>query len=188
MDIIKAAKEGDEDAFAQLFQQYRPIVYHLQKKYYIRDFDSDDWLQEGQIICYQSLKAFDEKNGATFGSFFKRAMENRIRSLLRRQHALKRRTAELSVSLEEKMEVEGSEFLVSSGFEEPYALENLLIREALGDYESIFSSFEKEVLNAYLLGESLEDIAEKKSMDIKKIRSAYDRAKRKIGNQMNDSR
>ncbi|MGM0126272.1 RNA polymerase sporulation-specific sigma factor [Enterococcus sp. AZ194] len=186
MDLIQAAKEGNEDALTELFNQYRPIVYNLQKKYYIRDFDSDDWLQEGQIICYQIVKAFKEDNGATFGSFFKCAMENRVRSLLRKQHALKRRTMELSVSLEEKIETEGAEFLVDTQYEEPYALENLLIREALANYEFIFSALEKEVMSAYLLGASLEEIASHHVLDSKKIRSAYDRAKKKLGDQMND--
>ncbi|KAF1295145.1 hypothetical protein BAU15_05170 [Enterococcus sp. JM4C] len=186
MSLIDEAKKGNEDALAALFLQYRPIIYKLQKKYYVRDFDSEDWVQEGRIVCYQVVNAFNVDNGATFGSFFKIAMENQIRSVLRRQHALKRRAAEYSVSLDEKMETEGSEFLADTQFEETYVLQNMIIREALADYELIFSKLEKEIMSAYLVGDSLERIATNKSLTSQKVRSAYDRAKKKLESQISE--
>ena len=34
--LILAAKQGDEDALEALYRQYRPLVYSLRKKYFIK--------------------------------------------------------------------------------------------------------------------------------------------------------
>lgn len=75
----------DGAAFEEMFSQYLPIVYSMQSRYSIRDFDFDDWLQEGRIALNDALQSYCKGRGTTFGLYYKMIFENRIRSLLRRQ-------------------------------------------------------------------------------------------------------
>ena len=50
--LILAAKQGDEEALEVLYRQYRPLVYSLRKKYFLRELDEQDWFQEGFIIFF----------------------------------------------------------------------------------------------------------------------------------------
>ena len=59
------------------------------KKYYLKDYDLDDWMQEGRIVFNKCLQAYDENRGTTLGVLFKRSFENRVCSLLRLQQAQK---------------------------------------------------------------------------------------------------
>lgn len=83
-------KEFDEDTFEKMFSQYLPVVYSMQSRYAIRDFDYDDWLQEGRIALNDAMNSYRQGRGTTFGLYYKMIFENRIRSLLRRQQAKKR--------------------------------------------------------------------------------------------------
>ena len=53
--LILAAKQGDEEALEVLYRQYRPLVYSLRKKYFLRELDEQDWFQEGFIIFYDCI-------------------------------------------------------------------------------------------------------------------------------------
>jgi RNA polymerase sporulation-specific sigma factor len=101
----------DSEEFEALFFKYRPVVEIMYKKYYLKDYDLDDWMQEGRIVFDKCLKAFDASRGTTLGVLFKRSFENRICSLLRLQRAQKRKAQLVSSSLEEKIEHEGPDFL-----------------------------------------------------------------------------
>lgn len=107
-NLILEAKTGNSEAFKKLFNQYKPVVFALQQKYFLRDLDSEDWLQEGRIIFFQVLQRYEAERGATLGKFFKLAFCNHILSLLRKQNAMKRRTALLSSSLEALVEKDDS--------------------------------------------------------------------------------
>ncbi|MGC4431609.1 sigma-70 family RNA polymerase sigma factor, partial [Streptococcus suis] len=42
--------------FESLFISVKPIVFKLQRTYYIKLWDRDDWLQEGRVILYRLLQ------------------------------------------------------------------------------------------------------------------------------------
>ena len=99
------------EEFEAMFFKYRPIVEIMYKKYYLKDYDLDDWMQEGRIVFNKCLQAYDENRGTTLGVLFKRSFENRVCSLLRLQQAQKRKAQLNSSSLEEKISHEGPNFL-----------------------------------------------------------------------------
>lgn len=89
LGLISEAKSGNEDSLMTLYRQYHPLVYALRKKYFLRDLDEQDWLQEGLIIFYGCVQAYEVAYGVSFGALFKRSFENRIRSLIRKECAYK---------------------------------------------------------------------------------------------------
>ena len=64
------------DDFEEKFRKYQPVVEILHKKYFLRDYDFDDWLQEGRIIIDKCIKANDLDKGIKSGVLCKSSFEN----------------------------------------------------------------------------------------------------------------
>lgn len=172
--LILAAKNGDEQALEELYRQYRPLVYSLRKKYFLRDLDEQDWFQEGFIIFYDCIKAFEVDYGTSLGVLFKRSFENRIRSLIRREFAYKRKTNIGAVSFEQTI-ADGFEDLCeyTSHTEDP--LQQLLLQEVFEESQQLLSSLEMKALYQSVLSNEEDAFASNAS-----LASAYNRSRRKI--------
>ncbi|MHC5269321.1 sigma-70 family RNA polymerase sigma factor [Enterococcus sp. LJL98] len=174
--LILAAKKGDECALEQLYRQYRPLIYSLRKKYFLRDLDEQDWFQEGFIIFYDCIQAYEINYGVSLGALFKRSFENRIRSLIRREFAYKRKSNVGAVSFEQTI-AEGLEDLCryTSHTEDP--LQQLLLEETLLESQSQLSPLEMKALYLGVLKIEGAVFEEDPSMV-----SAYNRSRRKMTN------
>ncbi|ALS36490.1 RNA polymerase sporulation-specific sigma factor [Enterococcus rotai] len=175
-DILK----GDTAGFDRLYRKYHPVVYKFRKKYYLKDFDREDWLQEGRIIFYRSLEKYEEAHNVSIGKFFKSNFENHVRSLIRKQCALKRTIDTQSVSLDQKIEHQGESFFDYIETEEPDVLEQMIIREKLEQLPTALSPFERITFEEYINGKELDEIAKDTDSREVTVRSAYDRAKKKL--------
>lgn len=169
--LMLAARNGNDDALEDLYNQYRPLIYALRKKYYLRDLDEQDWLQEGFIVFYDCIRCFEKQHGASLGSFFKRAFENRIRSLIRREFAYKRQSNIGAVSFEQTI-ADGFENLCEYTKFSQDPLQQLLVEETFKESKKKLSNLELEALSLCL----------KKSTDEMNpsLFSAYNRSRRKI--------
>ncbi|MFR2689107.1 MAG: sigma-70 family RNA polymerase sigma factor, partial [Enterococcus faecium] len=110
-ELLRAARNGDEEAFAALYQKYFPLLLRLKNTYYLRNYVTEDWEQEARIALYQALRTYEKSKGVSFGSYYKSIISNQIYSLLRKQNALKRRDQKDEVSIDQKIETEGPDFL-----------------------------------------------------------------------------
>ncbi|MEI5994091.1 sigma-70 family RNA polymerase sigma factor [Candidatus Enterococcus mansonii] len=171
---------GGTLVFDRMYRKYHPVVYNFRKKYYLKDFDQEDWLQEGRIIFHRSLEKYEDTHHVSIGKFFKMNFENHIRSLVRKQCALKRTIDTQSVSLEQKMESQGELFFDYIGTEDADVLEQMIIREKLEQLPTVLSPFERVTFQEYINGKEIEEIAEEIASREVTVRSAYDRAKKKI--------
>ena len=180
LEQIQQALAGDQEQFQALYGQYQPVIYKCMKKYYLKDYDTEDWLQEGRIVFFRTLERFDSEKQASLGKFFKRNFENHEHSLIRHQCAYKRRTDTLSISLEQRLESAGEELVDYLGTAATDPLGQLMIQEKLAAFPTRLSSLEQQILNAYLKGYTLEEIAKVRGGTFSAVRSAYDRAKAKM--------
>ncbi|MHC5246926.1 sigma-70 family RNA polymerase sigma factor [Enterococcus sp. LJL90] len=177
VEWLRLAKAGDSEAFGKLFDQYRPVVLNLEQQYYLRDLDHDDWLQEGRMIFFQTIFHFDDNRGTTIGQYFKVAMSNRIRSLLRKQQAYKRRGQYESLSLD----ADELRYRIAERYDTTPGAENyLLLREKLSGYEHLFSPLEEQVMGYFLQGFDLKQLPELLNVSQNCIRGAFDRGKKKL--------
>ncbi|MFC0233783.1 sigma-70 family RNA polymerase sigma factor [Vagococcus entomophilus] len=177
---IKEVKAGNNQLFPLIFFKYRPIILKTAKRYFLYDFDIEDWLQEGRIICYQSLKKYDATKKVTFGAFFKVNFERHIFSLLRKQNAYKRKLSYQAVSLEETVENLGDGIYSRELLQTTPPTQQLELREHLQGFFQQLSQFEQGVFTEYTSGMGIEWIAQKKKCSIKKVKNALDRIKRKL--------
>ena len=173
-------KKGEIDAFETLFSKYSPIVYKLFKEYYIQGFDFDDWIQEGQIVCYHSIASFDLDKGFSFGSFFKLNFKRHIISIIRHQNALKRKLDFSAVSLEGTLEEQGEHCLIKENNIQVNAMEYVLIRDTLKSFIEQLSKFERKVFKLYVKGLSCKEISTLLVCPIARVNNALDRIKKKM--------
>lgn len=174
--LILAAKQGDEEALEALYRQYRPLVYSLRKKYFLRELDEQDWFQEGFIIFYDCIQAFEPDYETSLGVLFKRSFENRIRSLIRREFAYKRKTNIGAVSFEQTI-ADGFEDLCEYTSHTDDALQQLLLQEVFAESQQLLSPLEMKAL--YQSISLTENDALKADAS---LMSAYNRSRRKITN------
>ena len=179
-ELLRAARDGDEEAFAILYQKYFPLLLRLKNMYYLRNYVYEDWEQEARIALYQALKTYENNKGVSFGSYYKSIISNQIYSLLRKQNALKRRDQKDELSIDQKVETEGPDFLAEITTQEPLAMQRLLLNESIEDCEIKFSKKEAKIFYYYMQGTDFKRMAEELSMDVKQVKSAYSRVKFKI--------
>lgn len=152
----------------------------MQKKYFIKDLERDDWSQEGQIVFYQSLKRFDASKGLTLGCFFKINLERHVVSLLRKQGAQKRRASLQSVSWEEQLTNIGEGAIFSKRDRVYSFTHSIMLKELFGYFLSDLSAFEFRAFKLYLSKCDISEIGQLLRCEERKVQSAIERAKRKL--------
>lgn len=178
--LITQARNGDEEALLKLFYRYRPIVHSIRARFFLRDFDEQDWFQEGLITFNHCLHEYKGEKETTLGGFFKRSFENVIVSLVRKNCAYKRKSTEGMVSYNQKMFTEGSKERIDQRSYTDDPLEQLIVQETLEESEMLLSELEKKAFCSFFYG----DITAPSSQKSNALRSAYDRSKRKITQQL----
>lgn len=87
-DLVRASKQGDEEAFASLVKKYRVKVFNLAFSL-TRDRDTaDDLAQEVFIKAYFALPRFELRS--EFGTWLYRITINHFRDFLRKTGRMKR--------------------------------------------------------------------------------------------------
>lgn len=60
-ELLRAARNGDEEAFAALYQKYFPLLLRLKNTYYLRNYVSEDWEQEARIRFISGIENLRKK-------------------------------------------------------------------------------------------------------------------------------
>lgn len=92
---LELIKKGDQEAFEQLYQRYRPRVMRLAMKYCKNEMDAEEVVQEVFFTVYKRIKNFREES--TFDTWLYRVTVNASLMKLRAQRK------EEHISLEDNM-------------------------------------------------------------------------------------
>lgn len=186
-EIIKLIKLGDEQALSFLLDRYKELVNIKVSKYYMVGAERDDTIQEGMIGLFKAIKSFDETKQNSFKTFANICVERQlitaIKSSNRQKHVPLNSYLSLNHSAYENDDNE--EELIntfdSKTIEDP--LDTIMKKEYFEEIESTIdktlSSFEKQVLNRYIKGESYVDIANKLDAPVKSVDNAIQRIRKK---------
>lgn len=172
LNLIKAAQKEDENAFKELLAKYSPIVLRLRRKYAVLDLTYNEWIQEGRIALGKALATYRFDRGVTFGMYYKNILNNQLCSEHRRQNAGKRVPASCQIPLEnavqqyEKMQADYDKALI--------------LHESLDKGQLILSKTELLVLQKYLAGLDFPLIAIELGLELKTVKGAFSRMKRKF--------
>lgn len=175
-ELIISVRNGDQNAFASLLSQYRPLIDAS-----IARFNSDesfslyceDLRQEASVVFYNSILAYDlEQNEVEFGLFAKICIHNALVSVLR---TLKKRSAEQLTETAEDL-------LTVQDFEDPSSrtLERERLKSLYAVIRNSLSDFEYLVWQLYMSGRSASEIAQRVGADTKSVTNAIYRIRKKL--------
>jgi RNA polymerase sporulation-specific sigma factor len=171
--LVKKVRNNDSEALKQLCQKYLPMIMVVRGRYYLRDYDFDDWYQEAMLVCYDAVMAWQDDR-KSFGSFFKLCLNNHARTLLRYQEAQRRLAFTHSCSYEAAYE--------AGAVVEPGSLgdNGLPLSDSLHDFIIDLSELEFMVLTEYLGQASHEEIKQHLQLSDAALMRAKSRLVRKL--------
>ena len=195
-EIVKKAKEGNNDALDYIMNKYKDIVNMKVSKYYMVGAEREDIVQEGLIGLYKSIKSFEPKSEtSSFKTFANICVERQlitaIKTSNRQKHMPLNSYLSLNMSAYENDESDTViDVLDSNITEDP--LDTLTKKEYYGEVENAIdkslSDFEKKVLQRFAQGDSYIQIADKLNTPVKSIDNAIQRIRKKaIRNIISDS-
>ena len=181
--LVSSARLGDSAALNCLFDRYNDLLKMKTHNFFINGAEKEDIVQEARIGLYKAIKSFDiEKQSSSFKTFANLCVERQlitaIKSSNRQKHIPLNSSFSLNLSAyEENDDTTVMDVLDTKTAEDP--LDTITKKEYLEFVESkideSLSSFEKQVLNRYIQGESYNDIASKLDTPIKSVDNAIKR-------------
>ena len=187
--ILEKIRQEDKNALDYLIYKYKDMVNSKVGKYFIVGAEKDDIVQEGLIGLYKAIKDYKYDKQNSFKSFANLCIERQlitaIKASNRQKHMPLNSYLSLNISAYNNEEGENNtevmEVLDTNIIEDP--LDTITKKEYMKSVENAIdtslSSFEKKVLNHYMLGESYIKIAEKLDTPVKSVDNAIQRIRKK---------
>lgn len=195
-DLIERIRLGDSKAENFLLQRYKNIVNMKANRFFLVGAEDDDMVQEGMIGLYKAIKSFDLDKNNSFKTFANLCIERQLITAIKSSNRQKHIPLNQSFSLnntayEENDDISVIDVLESNLAEDP--LETITKKEYINFVENRInenlSSFEKQVLDRYIEGESYVDIAKNLNSQVKSVDNAIQRIRKKatkcLGNDNN---
>lgn len=162
-ELLYLIREHCDIALDIMFQKYVPLIKSRIRSFHIKEWNKEDFFQEGLITLYKAITTFREDMNKTFTKYFDLILQRRYIQILRK---------------------ESNHFynvdLIGAG---EYLSEPVMIYENnLSDVMSkcYFSEFEKSVLSNLRLGAKSREIALILGCRPKQVYDATDRIKKKV--------
>ncbi len=181
-DLLCAAREGDQTAYAVLLERYAPMLQSMVSKYAaygMSEADLEDLRQEASVVFCSAVQTYDPtREGVEFGLYAKICVGHGLASALR-VFRRQRRQGLLSLEgenlIEQNPELLGCEISVTEALIDKERMEalQLLIQRNLSSYES-------RVWWMYVSGASTAHIAQTFGKDEKSVSNAIYRIRKKL--------
>ncbi len=188
-ELIKLAKKEDKSALDLLIERYKETVNMKVSKYYINGAEKEDLIQEGLIGLFKAVKSFEIDKYNSFKSFANMCIERQIITAIkgsnRQKHIPLNSYVSLNNSNYENDEGDGENQLIdvldSNTIEDPLdtITKNEYIESIEKTIDKSLSTFEKQVLNKYIEGQSYIQIAESLNSPVKSVDNAIQRIRKK---------
>lgn len=185
-DLIKRIKFGDNHALNFLLERYKELVNMKVGKYFIIGAEKEDIIQEGMIGVYKAIQSFDTDKQNSFKTFANLCIERQLITAIKTSNRQKHMPLNSYLSLntsayEEDDDISLIEIFDSHIIEDP--LDTITKKEYYQTVETTIdkslSTFEKQVLQRYIQGESYITIAEKLDAPVKSVDNAIQRIRKK---------
>lgn len=175
--LILEARNGSEDAFKALCEQYKPLLISMTSKFSQMCSEQnleDDFLQEAEMALYSSVMTFDtERQGISFGFYLKRCIRNRLISCVRKLNSKKR----LCVKKSEQDDVQ------TMPHESFILYENT--KEFLSLAKDVLSKYELKIFTMYASGLRAKEISVRIGKSEKSVNNAIYRIRSKLKKKIN---
>lgn len=164
----------DED---EVVSQYARLVRAVIRPYFLSGGDVDDLYQEGMIGLLKAIRTYDPTRSPRFEAYAAVCIRNRILDTLRRQaHEWEKQLCR----------VDGPQFLVDHSADNIFSDPETEVLASESAYEiktvlsGLLSALEASVLESYLQGYTVSEIAESLKRPAKSVDNAIRRIRRKF--------
>ena len=184
-NLIEQVRLGNLEAQNYLLEKYRNLVSMKANKFFLIGAENDDMIQEGMIGLYKAIQSFDLEKNNSFKTFANLCVERQLITAIKTSNRQKHIPLNSSFSLNREAYEDDDtslfEIIDSKVMEDP--LETITKREYFESIENKIdkklSSFERQVLDRYVQGESYIDIANKLNSPVKSVDNAIQRIRKK---------
>ena len=164
LSLLPVAKAGDEEAFEQLLNVYRPMIDGAISRFTI---DSRDAFSEACMSFYRAVSSYDvAKSGITFGLYAKICIERALIDLARRESKSASHFVDNEIDVESIAVPGGVQAMLEHREQTAYFLSVA---------RSVLSDFEFEVYRQWMLGYKTSDIASVLGVTAKVVDNAKNR-------------
>ena len=177
--LVMRQINGAEEALAE---RYIREVRMCARPYFLIGGDSEDLIQEGMLGLLSAIREYDSSKGASFRTYARTCINNRIRSAVRSDQRMKNAPLNDGVSLDDVLSDEsqslGAHYFARSPEEQVLARETE--REFISAYSRCLSKLEAKILRLYQDGLTYGEIAAATGRDVKAVDNAVQRIRRKL--------
>ncbi len=190
---LQLAKQGNEEAINLLFEELKPLVKSIARKYFLINLEQSDLVQEGMIGLFNAIRSYDENSDVNFINYAKICVKRQIQNALIKNNRLKNQMLNTYFSINNQGKIllntaEEGQIDDETGFYlESKTLspeESLIFKEKLSEInlgtKKVLSHFEREVLKLYMKGLNYVEIAGILKKEPKSIDNALSRIKIKL--------
>lgn len=194
-EIIREAKDGDEQALEFLINKYKSFVRAKARTYFLIGADREDIIQEGMIGLYKAIRDFRPDKLSSFRAFAELCITRQIITAIKTATRQKHIPLNSYISLNKPIFDEESDRTLLDVISEESVSdpeEMIINREEFSVIEvkmgEILSSLEWKVLSRYLQGGSYQEIAAELHRHVKSVDNAIQRVKRKLEKYLEEGR
>ena len=191
-EVIEAAKAGDERAMEYLLERYQGLLGHICEKYFLRDGERDDLMQEAMIGFVQAVQDYNPERGKQFKNFaflcVKRELDSCVKRSNRKKHMILNDAVPINYTNGEDEEMVENEALLMERDKtgsvitpESLMLEKESCVETSNILADILSKLEYKVLIMRLMGYSYNEITLLLQLENKSVDNAMQRIRKKLG-------
>lgn len=167
--LVRAAREGDEEALSALLIRYTGFVSLRAAAFRCAFCEQEDLEQEGLIALLAAVRGFDPSRGASFRTFAGDCVDNRMISFIR----MTSRQNRLSSGTEVPVPVQGED-------PEAVVLSKESYQDLLRTVSGCLSDYERQVLALYVEGLRYEEMGRRLNRSAKSVDNALTRIRGKI--------
>lgn len=175
--LVLMSRSGDAEATDRLLRQFKPLVLKLSRARFLAGGERDDLIQEGMIGLYKAIRDYDETKDTKFMTFAALCVDRQMLHAIESSLREKNRVLNDSVLLGE--DALGGMEPSSDLSPEAIMIAREMADERLGRLKESLSPMERRVLDLYLSGLSIREIAEVMKKTPKSVDNAFQRIRKK---------
>ena len=181
--LAQRAKNGDDEALADLIERYTPLVCMRARAYARGVMDVDDVYQEGMIALLKAVRNYREDTAGSFRTFAAVCVNNKMLSAVTAHMRDKNAPMRSYLSLSGR-EIPEDLLAAVSPETDPEKLAIASEESAARNrrIENLLSPFERQVLRLYLSSYSYEEMSRQLGSSTKAVDNALQRVRRKLRN------
>lgn len=191
-ELLKKAKNGDNNAVNDLMVEYKPLVISIARRYFLINSTPEDLIQEGMLGLFRAFLNYKETEHANFKTYATICINRQIQSAIIKNNRNKNLPLNTYFSINNQGKIllnltDGNKdddrgFFLSAKSLSPE--ESILFKENIKEINSkinkLLSSYEKQILMLYMHGLSYTEIANKINKTPKSVDNAFSRVKIKL--------